>query len=293
MVWKDFGLKGEGPEYEAYLRGEAVVLGSTPDFLERAGLKPGDTLYLSGVNGELPVTVAALTEHYSQGATLFGSAAFGARLQALDGAEGQWNTFVTTFDTRSDKENTAKALAELCARYGLEYTSSAEMLKDIEENYLRTGVTYGFFSLSLLILFLIMAFSVSAERDLRLRDKRELLRKLGAEEAAFAREKRREAIREALYGLAALPLALAARYWLIWTDLGQAGGAVYYSRLLGRNLNYGEAFFEMEQTDSREFYALINTLETRSWLWLLIPLILAVLLTAFAYGKAGKGDDNV
>ena len=291
-VWKDFGLKGEGPEYEAYLRGEAVVLGATPDFLERTRLQPGDTLYLSGVNGELPVTVAALTEHYTQGATLFGSAAFGARLQALDGAEGQWNTFVTSFDARSDKENTAKALAELCARYGLEYTSSAEMLKDIEENYLRTGVTYGFFSLSLLILFLFMAFSMSAERDLRLRDKRELLRKLGAEEAAFPREKRREAIREALYALTALPLALAARYWLIWRDLGQAGGAVYYSRLLGRNLNYGEAFFEMEQTDSREFYALINTLETRSWLWLLIPLILAVLLTAFAYGKTGKGDDN-
>lgn len=38
---------------------------------------------------------------------------------------------------------------------------------------------------------------------------------------------------------------------------------------MGRNLNYGEAFFETEQTDSRAFYALINTLETRSWLWLL------------------------
>lgn len=291
-VWKDFGFKGEGPEYEAYLRGEAVVLGATPDFLERTRLQPGDTLYLSGVNGELPVTVAALTEHYTQGATLFGCAAFGARLQALDGAEGQWNTFVTSFDARSDKENTAKALAELCARYGLDYTSSAEILKEIEENYLRTAVTYGFFSLSLLILFLFMAFSVSAERDQRLKGKRDLLRKLGSEEKAFTRGKQREAIWEALYALTALPLALAARYWLIWRDLGQAGGAVYYSRLLGRNLNYGEAFFEMEQTDSREFYALINTLETRSWLWLLIPLILAALLTAFAYGKTGKGDDN-
>lgn len=290
--WKNFGLKGEGPDYDAYLRGEAVVLGSNSDFRERAELKPGDTLYLSGVNGGLSVTVAALTEHNTQGATLFGSAAFGARLQALDGADGQWNTFVTTFDTRSDKENTAKALAELCTRYGLDYMSSAETLKDIEENYLRAGVTYGFFSLSLWILFLFMAAAVSAERDLRLKDKRELLRKLGAEEQAFTREKRREAIREALYGLAALPLALAARYWLIWKELGQAGGASFYSRLLGRNLNYGEAFHEMGRTDSRGLYALIQTLETRSWLWLLIPLLLAVLLTAFAYGKTGKGDDN-
>lgn len=291
-AWKSFGLKREGPEYDAYLRGEAVVLGSTGDFRERAGLQPGDTLYLSGVNGELPVTVAALTEHNTQGATLFGSAAFGARLQALDGAEGQWNTFVTTFDTRSDKENTAKALAELCTRYGLDYMSNAETLKDIEENYLRAGVTYGFFSLSLLILFLFMAAAVSAERELRLKGKRELLRKLGAEERAFTREKRREAVREALYGLAALPLALAARYWLIWKDLGRAGGASFYSRLLGRNLHYGEAFHELERTDSRGFYALIQMLETRSWLWLLIPLILAVLLTALAYGKTGKGDDN-
>ena len=289
-VWKDFGLKGEGPEYEAYLRGEAVVLGATPDFPESAGLKPGDRLYLSGVNGELSVTVAALAEHVTDGATLFGSAAFGAKLQALDGAEGQWNVFTTVFDSRSDKENTGRALAELCTRYGLDYMDNTEFLKETEEAWLRAGITYGFFSLALLILFLFMVFTVSAERELRLKDKRELLRKLGAERKTFARERWREAVGEALYGFAALPLALAARYWLIWKDLGQAGGAVYYSRLLGRNLNYGEAFFETEQTDSRAFYALINTLETRSWLWLLIPLLLALLLTAVAYGMTGKGD---
>ena len=291
-VWDRFGLKQEDPYYNAYLEGEAVVLGSTGDFLESAGLKPGDRLYLSGVNGELSVTVAALAEHITQGATLFGSAAFGAKLQALDGAEGQWNYFTTVFDSLSDKENTARALAELCTRYGLDYMDSTEFLKDIEDAYLRAWVTYGFFSLALLILFLFMVFTVSAERDLRLKDKRDLLRKLGAEEKAFAREKWREAIREALYGLAALPLALAARYYLIWKDLGLAGGASYYSTLLGRNLNYGEAFFETEKTDSRAFYALINTLETRSWLWLAIPLLIAAALTAFACGKTRKGDDN-
>lgn len=288
-VWNTFGLKGEGPEYDAYLKGEAVVLGSTGDFLESAGLKPGDTLYLSGVNGELSVTVAALTEHITDGATLFGSAAFGARLQVLDGAEGQWNVFTTVFDSRSDKENTGRALAELCTRYGLDYLDSTELLKEIEEACLRAWVTYGFFSLALLILFLFMAFTVSAERDMRLKDKRELLRKLGVEERSFALEKWREAIRESLYGLAALPPALAARYYLIWKELGPVGGASCYSKLLGRNLNYGEAFFETEQTVSRELYAFINTLETRSWLWLLIPLLLAVLLTAVAYGMTGKG----
>ena len=267
-----------------------MILGSTGDFPESAGLKPGDRLYLSGVNGELSVTVAALAEHVTDGATLFGSAAFGANLQALDGAEGQWNVFTTVFDSRSDKENTGRALAELCTRYGLDYMDNTEFLKETEEAWLRAGITYGFFSLALLILFLFMVFTVSAERELRLKDKRELLRKLGAERKTFARERWREAVGEALYGFAALPLALAARYWLIWKDLGQAGGAVYYSRLLGRNLNYGEAFFEMEQTDSRAFYALINTLETRSWLWLLIPLLLALLLTAVAYGMTGKGD---
>ena len=291
-AWKNLGLKPEGPDYDAYLEGEAVVLGSTGDFLESAGLKPGDRLYLPGVNGELSVTVAALAEHITQGATLFGSAAFGARLQALDGAEGQWNVFITVFDFRSDKENTARALAELCNRYGLDYMDSTELLKEVEEAYLRAWVTYGFFSLALLILFLFMAVTVSAERDLRLKDKRELLRKLGAEEGRFAREKWREAIREALYGLAALPLALAARYYLIWKDLGLAGGASYYSTLLGRYVNYGEAFLESQQTDSREFYALIQTLESRSWLWLLIPLLIAVTLTALAYGKTRKGDDN-
>lgn len=291
-VWKKFGLKRGGPGYDAYLKGEAVVLGSTSAFLESAGLKPGDTLYLSGVNGQLSVTVAALTEHVTDGAALFGSAAFGARLQALDGAEGQWNAFTTVFDSRSDQENTARALAELCASYGLDYVNSAELLKELEEAYLRAGITYGFFSLSLLILFLFMVFTVSAERDLRLKDKRELLRKLGAEERSFAREKRREAIREALYGLAALPLALAARYYLIWKELAPAGGAVVYSRLLGRNLNYGQAVFETGKTDSRAFYALIQTLETRSWLWLLIPLLIAVTLTAFAYGKTRKGDNH-
>ena len=291
-VWKNFGLKPEGPNYDAYLNGEAVVLGATGAFLESAGLQPGDRLYLSGVNGELSVTVAALTEHITDGATLFGSAAFGAKLQALDGADGQWNTFVTTFDRLSDKENTARALAELCARYGLDYTDSTELLKNLEDAYLRAWVTYGFFSLALLILFLFMAFTVSAERHLRLKDKRDLLRKLGAEEDRFAREKWREALREALYGLAALPLALAARTYLIWKDLGLAGGAVFYSKLLGRYVYYGEAFLETEKTDSRAFYAWINTLETRSWPWLVIPLLIAVALTAFACGKTRKGDDN-
>ena len=291
-VWNQFGLEQEGPDYDAYLNGEAVVLGSTSAFSESAGLRPGDTLHLSGVNGELSVTVAALVEHYTDGATLYGSAALGARLQALDNADGQWNYFTTVFDSRSDKENTAKALAELCARYGLEYVNSTEFLKDAEEAYLRAWVTYGFFSLSLLILFLFMVFTVSAEREQRLRDKRELLRRLGAEERSFIREKWREAIREALFGLAALPLALAARTYLIWKELGLAGGAVYYSKLLGRNLNYGEAFFETEQTDSRAFYALINMLDTRNWLWLLLPLLFAVILTAIAYGKTGKGENH-
>lgn len=290
--WNNFGLKRDDPYYDAYLEGEAVVLGSTGAFLESAGLKPGDTLYLSGVNGELSVTVAALTEHITDGATLFGSAALGARLQALDGAEGQWNVFTTVFDSRSDQENTGRALAELCTRYGLDYMDNTELLKEIEDAYLRAWVTYGFFSLALLILFLFMVFTVSAERHLRLKDKRDLLRKLGAEENAFAREKWREAIREALYGLAALPLALAARYYLIWKDLDLAGGVSYYSKLLGRYVNYGEAFSETERTDSRAFWALIKMLDTRSWLWLVIPLLIAVTLTALAYGKTRKGDDN-
>ncbi len=290
-VWKNNGLKQDGPYYDAYLEGDAVVLAAGRDFLEITGLKSGDTLYLPGVNGELSVTVAALAEEfYADGATLYGSPAFGARLQALDGAAGQWNTFVTTFDALSDKENTAKALAELCVRYGINYTSNAEMLKDIEEAYLRTGITYGFFSLSLLILFLFMAFSVSAERDLRLKDKRDLLRKLGAEEKTFAREKRREALRESLWCLAALPLALAARYYLIWKQLDPDSGFSMYSKILGRTLYYGG--FAEKEFDSRGLYALMNTLETRSWLWLLIPLTLAVLLTALAYGKTGKGDKN-
>ena len=57
-------------------------------------------------------------------------------------------------------------------------------------------------------------------------------------------------------------------------------------------MNYGEAFLESQQTDSREFYALIKMLDSQSWLWLVIPLLIAVTLTALAYGKTRKGDDN-
>ena len=168
--------------------------------------------------------------------------------------------------------------------------SNAQLLKEIEEAYLRAGITYGFFSLSLLILFLFMAFTISQERDLRLEEKRELLQKLGAEEKAFSRGKHREAIREALWCLLAMPPALAARFYLIWRDLNPDTGNTIYSKLLGRMLYYGG--FGANGTDSRGLFALVKTLETRSWLWLLIPLALAVLLTAYAYGKAGKGEEN-
>ncbi len=294
-LWKDQGLGENAPYYEAFLAGNAVILEAEHDYIESTGLASGVTLRLPGKNGELELTVAAVSEIITplKTVTLYGSGAFAGKLKDLEGAAGQWNVFTVTFDELSYRENTAKALAELCARYGLGYMSTTELLQELEDQLIRDGITYGFFALSLLILFLFMAFSVSAERDQRLRDKRILMRKLGAEEKTFAGERGKEAVREALWGLSALPLALAARWYLNWLKLGNNEyGMTFVSKILGRLVQYGPHYAETGESDSRELVAWIETLEERQWLWLLIPLVLAVLLTALAYGRAGKGEND-
>ena len=294
-VWENAGRKPSDPDYEAFMEGEAVCLEINNAFFPEGDapelFHAGDELQISGKNGSISVTVATVTEvpNMLDKCALKGSAGLAKRLQQLDGTSGCWNSFVVSFDELSDRENTAKTLAELCVRCGVTYQSMAEILQEWEEQYIRNLITYGFFGFSLLALFLFMTLSVSAERDQRLAEKKNLMRILGAEEKSFARERRKEAVREALWGAAALPMVSAAHILTAYRKLLEDSDKVvsFYSNLLHRIVAYGPG-----GEDSRLLTAVIQTAENRNWLPTGIMLIILILLIAFAYGSTGKGEND-
>lgn len=294
-VWEETGQKPSDPYYEAFMKGEAVCLEINnslfPEGEASELFREGDELEIFGKNGSIRVTVASVKEGQSVlgKCTIRGSAELAKHLQELDDASGCWNSFVVNFDELSDRENTAKALAELCVRYGVTYLSMAEILQEMEEQHIRNIVTYGFFGLALFMLFFCMSLSVSAERNQHLAGKRDLLRKMGAEGKVFARERKREAVREALWGLAALPIVLAVHIFITYrglTERSDAGGA-FYSNLLQRIVSYGPG-----GEDSWLLTAVISTLENRNWLPTGIALLLLILLITFAYRGTGKGEND-
>lgn len=302
-VWHDHtGKAPEGAEYEAFRSGESVIVSIdkswktlsrfgrnsgeavTEDMWESLGhsFEAGDTLTLYGKNGEITVTVAAVTESDSGFMTIESGPGLASRLRELDGASGQWNNFRVTFGALADMENTAKSLSELCARYNVTYSSYTEALRESREELFRTTITYGFFAASMAILLVFVASSAQAERAARLRPEEERLRRLGAEKGRIRRERNADAFFESLRLVPALLLMYAARMIKYLPDFTR-DGAGYVSSLLGEILR--------PETSSPVFIAAVYVFEWMGWIAVLITL-LALMLALWAVNRRGASENE-
>lgn len=306
-------------DYDAFVRGEHVIVvvdqhftlvdyarsysGAEVDrrnYWEELGASfaPGDRLELLFGSSRIPTLAAAVvdggSELGSSGLQIIGSEALLRKLADAEGVTAGYNRFRVDLNALSDRENTVKTLAGLCAEYGVEYTSYAETLRTFQDEIVQNSVTYGFFGLALLVLYLFVLSAVSVERSALLERSMRALRSLGASAAELRSAKRSDALRQSLYLLLSFPLFFAAYTVIVWGQLADGGFVGYFSRLLHRFLFHtGSGSGTGTNIElSPWLIAAVYTLEQwRPWR-MLLPLGIVAVIVWIITGRTGKGEDK-
>ena len=258
-----------------------------------ASFQAGDRLEITNGTGSVTVTIAAVVDAGNAPSALIqviGSEQLMQAIAEVEGVDWGWNRFAIHLNALSDRENTVKGLTELCSAYGIQYSSYVEPLREARDALFQAIITYGFFGMILLILWLFVCSAIATEQAEQLRPERRSLRDMGCPAEALRAAQRLDALRQSLVLLASFPLFLAARIIEIHGELGSSGFMGFFSVLLRRFLFYtGTMPTEASLESDPWLIAAFFTLErSKPWL-MLLPLAGIVLLYWYFNGKTDKG----
>ena len=255
-----------------------------------ASFSVGDELEIVCRNGTVPVRIAAVVEDVSDtaaGFPIFGSQALIQRIAEMDGIPVGFNEVRIDLNSLSNRENTAEILASLCADYGLSYQDNTEVLREKNDAYYRSVLTYGFFGIVLTVLYLFICSAVAAEQRRRLVPSIALYRRFGSEYKALRSAVRRDALKQSLWLLWSVPVFLAARTVFVRNEVLSGKLFGFYSVLFQRYL-YWTGRPDIQTESSPWKISVAYVLEHTSPL-MLIPLFLMLLAVWYLTGKTDKG----
>lgn len=135
-----------------------------------------------------------------------GSAGLAERVMTNDGGKFGLNVFGIKFDSIAASENVTKSLSALCIRYGVTFYDLTDANNEIHSEFIDTLLTYGFFGLLLVVLYLFVMGSVAKEDRAALVPKTSALYHAGTSRSALKLQKSLDAAGQSAWVLASVPV---------------------------------------------------------------------------------------
>ena len=254
-------------------------------------IRPGTKLQIVTDNEPVSVTVAGIVPYGEAGVqitqTLPGDAAtcmlklIGAetildKVRAEEGRISGCNYFRIRFNAMADRENTLAALATLCARNRITYSSGMETIREAKEAMIQAILLYGFVSAVLLILYLFVRSAIAEEERFRLAGSCAALKRSGLSDSQMKKDKRRDALAQALPLLFSVPLYLIIKMIARYQSLSLERSLLSVGEDHGKYSRTAQHIYSIRE-DPLTLQAFFFTLDDIAWLLLLIPVLVMII----------------
>ncbi len=184
----------------------------------------GDTVYINNMKQDgrqTPVKVAAvlpMTEYveneicgiysdsYYPVFVTVGSMALAEKVQETDDIEFGANVFGIKLDSIAESENTLKFVSALCVRDNVKYNDTVEIQIESQNYWIDVLLTYGFFTVILLVLYVFIFSSIAREDRALLTEKYRVLHRAGMSMGQLKTQKKLDALIQSLWQLLSVPL---------------------------------------------------------------------------------------
>ena len=141
-----------------------------------------------------------------------------------------YNYFEADVHAISANESSVVDLVNICAKYNVRYVNNIGEKIEKRTEMIRAAVTYGFFGLTLAVLFFFVLSCIAKDDEARRREQYRILSRFGMTESRMKHEKRIDAAYRALPLALAFPLYLVIRFLSNYAQNAEAiGNAVKHS----------------------------------------------------------------
>jgi|GEM_PF-1429795 len=209
----------------AYMTREDFASSSENLWKSLPSFSAGDTVFINNLNqdgGGTEVKVAAvlpMTDHTQpdmfalsnneNSRPIFvtvGSMALAERVLRADGLEFGANVFGIKLDSIAESENTLKLVSKLCAENRVRYYDTVEDQIESRNYWIDILLTYGLFTVILLVLYAFIVTGIAKENELSLALKYEALHRAGLTVPKMRSQKRLDAVLQSLWQILSFPL---------------------------------------------------------------------------------------
>ena len=208
-----------------------------------------ESINYRGASYNVPVTVAGVIKksdlsleiensigYYEESpmslVNIVGSPELARRVMEAEGKEYGANFVEIELTPLGIKERSSNDVIKLMSSAQMQFEDNLELAENERSYAVEYTLTYGPFALALIILWLFVMSTVAREERITLAPKVNELKKLGADEAALKKQKRRDAAKQSLWALLAIPvylIAVGGGYLLkTWGDFKTGHGPINY-----------------------------------------------------------------
>ncbi len=135
-----------------------------------------------------------------------GSMELAKRVQEADGNEFGSNCFGVKLDSIGESENTLKFVSELCVRNHVRFSDTVEFQIESRDLWIDMLMTYGFFTVILLVLYVFTVYNIAREEAFALAPKYASLYRAGMPISQMKRQKSIDSLIQSLWQLLSVPL---------------------------------------------------------------------------------------
>jgi hypothetical protein len=261
--WEDLGSEiGTGTQLR-------IVTDNEPVSVTVAGIVPYGEAGLQNVQS-LPVDGATCMLR------LIGAETILDKVRAEEGRTLGCNYFRIRFNAMADRENTLAALATLCVRNGITYSSGMEKIREAKDAMVQAILLYGFVSAVLLILYLFVRSAIAEEERFRLAGSCAALKRSGLSDRQMKKDKRRDALVQALPLLFSVPLYLLIKMIARYQSLSLERSLLSVGEDHGKYSRTAQHIYSIRE-DPLTLQAFFFTLDDIAWLLLLIPVLVMII----------------
>lgn len=197
-------------DWEAFAQGEEVILFINKEFQTKDSqmeviddtISAGDSINISHIfeGSSMDVRVAAvyycdlfsyygigLGDFYTSSYKVVASKALAEKIAMLEGEELKYNNISVMYDSNASYESADKQLSNIAVRYGMEYSSEAEIRRIYADQLLWSTGIYGTLFFMILIVYVVIERSFLVSKNKYWQQRFRLLKQIGMEDGQYTR----------------------------------------------------------------------------------------------------------